>query len=103
MNLIDIANAFESPPHKMCQEELQQYYSGINTKDRKRNTDTLVDAQTKQWVRPPGMIIRSKSYMCRFQPPKREHLDFLQQMSNWTCRVSEQTMVSFIPQDPNAS
>jgi hypothetical protein len=48
-NVIYIAKIKQSPPHKMCQEELQQYYSGINTKERKRNTKTLVDAQTKQW------------------------------------------------------
>jgi hypothetical protein len=32
----------------MCQEELQQSYNGINTKEPKWNTKTLVDAQTKQ-------------------------------------------------------
>jgi hypothetical protein len=87
----------------LCQEELQQCYKGINTKERKTKYKILVDAQTKQWLRPPGMIIGSKSNIRSLQPPKREHLDFLLQMSNETRRVSEQTMVSFIPQDTNAS
>jgi hypothetical protein len=54
-------------------------------------------------IRLPGMIIGSKSNICSLQPPKREHFDFLHQMSSGICRVSEQPMVSFIPQDPNAS
>jgi hypothetical protein len=86
-----------------CPKKLHQSYKGINTKEGKTKYKTLVDAQTKQWVRPPGMIIGDKSNIRSFQPPKIEHLHFLQQKRDETGRVSEQTMVSLIPHNPDTS
>jgi hypothetical protein len=48
------------------------------------------------------MIIRSKSNIRRLQPSKREHLDFVQYQMHETCCIVEQTMISFVPRDPNA-
>jgi hypothetical protein len=78
-------------------------HKGIKTKETsKYSAKTLVHTQTKQWVQTPTMIIRRKSYSRRrLQPPIREHLDFFQQKMRGTCCVVEQTMVSFIPYDPN--
>jgi hypothetical protein len=67
----------------------------------KYSARTLVNTQTKQWVRPPTMIIRSKSNSRRLQPLIREHLDLVQQKRHGACCVVKQTMVSFIPYDPN--
>jgi hypothetical protein len=85
----------------LCQEELQQCYKGINTKERKTKYKILVDAQTKQWLRPPGMIIGSKSNIRSLQPPKREHFHFLQQKSDRIGRTSEQALVLLIPYNPD--
>jgi hypothetical protein len=62
----------------------------------KKKNKTLVDAQTKQWVRPPGMIIGDKSSIRSLQPLKRKHLHFFHEKSNWTGLVSEQALVSLV-------
>jgi hypothetical protein len=49
------------------------------------------------------MIIEDKSNIRSHQPPKREHLHFLQQKRDGTGRVSEQMMVSLIPHNPDTS
>jgi hypothetical protein len=45
--------------YKVCQEELQQCYKSINTKTIK--IQILIDAQTKQWVRPPAIFMGAES------------------------------------------
>jgi hypothetical protein len=47
--------------------------------------------------------VQYKRSICRLQPPKREQFDFVQQMIHGTCCVSEQSMVSFIPQTQTQS
>jgi hypothetical protein len=68
--------------------ELQKFYKVLNT-IRYHKIQALVDAQTKQWVRPPTMKIRAKCSICHPKPSKREHLDFIQQVMHRTCCVSE--------------
>jgi hypothetical protein len=94
----------KSPQHKECQKELQSGHKRINTREISPSTvqKTLVNTQAKQWVRPPTMIIRNKSNRRRHHPPIREHLYFVQQKRHGACCVVKQTMVSLIPQDPNA-
>jgi hypothetical protein len=67
-----------------------------------KSTKTLVDAQTKQWVRPPTMIIWYKSNIRLLRPPEREHLDFVQQMMHGTSCIFEQAVVFSVPHDPHA-
>jgi hypothetical protein len=64
---------------------------------------TLVNAQTKQWVRPPSMIVVTKINICSLQPPKREHLYFFQQKRDRAGCVAEQAMVTLIPQNPGTN
>jgi hypothetical protein len=61
------------------QGELRKLYKGVKQK-KHHNIKTLADVQTKQWARPPTMIISDKSNICRLQPPKKEHFDSIQQV-----------------------
>jgi len=38
-------------------------------------------SQTHNWVKPQGMIIKSKSSIFHFQPPKCLKLNFVEQLS----------------------
>jgi hypothetical protein len=78
-----------------------QIYQYKRTNEMK--CSTLVDAQTKQWVRPPGMIVGNKINIRSLQPSEREHLHFFQQKRDRTGCVAEQAMVTLIPQYPDTS
>jgi hypothetical protein len=57
-----------------CAKKNYNSITSISIQKNESEMQTLIDAQTKQWVRPPRMIISSKSNICSLQPPKREHL-----------------------------